>query len=324
MTGFLVLRDKIVNFYNEHGIFVNPVIKFIIFFTGIMLIRSHIGYMAMLDQPLILLLIAVVLSFVPWGIIVAAFVGVIIANLYALTLEMAVVVLVLMLIMFLLYFRFAPQYGIFVLLVPIAFYLKVPYVIPIAAGLVCTPVSAVSIVFGTIIYFILDVVERNSAAISNITSDETSTAGINTIITMMTSNKEMMLTIVVFVVAVIVVYVIKRMSIDNSWMKAIVVGSGVEFAMLLVGNLMLDTQSSIIWLIVGTVLSILIAMILQFFVFSVDYSRVEHTQFEDDEYYYYVKAVPKINVSEPEMNVKRINAQRHHINEHVKNKKKLQ
>ena len=29
-----------------------------------------------------------------------------------------------------------------------------------------------------------------------------------------------------------------------------------------------------------------------------------------DEYYYYVKAVPKINVVAPEMNVKRINAQR--------------
>ena len=49
---------------------------------------------------------------------------------------------------------------------------------------------------------------------------------------------------------------------------------------------------------------------MQFFVFSVDYSRTEHTQFEDDEYYYYVKAVPKMNVAAPEMNVKRINAQR--------------
>ena len=57
-------------------------------------------------------------------------------------------------------------------------------------------------------------------------------------------------------------------------------------------------------------MSLGLAYILQFFVFSVDYSRTEHTQFEDDEYYYYVKAIPKINVTAPEMNVKRINAQR--------------
>jgi len=49
---------------------------------------------------------------------------------------------------------------------------------------------------------------------------------------------------------------------------------------------------------------------LQFFVFNVDYSRTELVQFEDDEYYYYVKAVPKITLATPEKSVKRINTQR--------------
>ena len=48
-----------------------------------------------------------------------------------------------------------------------------------------------------------------------------------------------------------------------------------------------------------------IAVILQFFVFSVDYTRVEHTQFEDDEYYYYVKAVPKAIVAGTDKKVTR-------------------
>ena len=43
--------------------------------------------------------------------------------------------------------------------------------------------------------------------------------------------------------------------------------------------------------------------------FSVDYSRTENVQFEDDEYYYYVKAVPKVGVQMPEKQVK-------HITEH--------
>jgi hypothetical protein len=42
-------------------------------------------------------------------------------------------------------------------------------------------------------------------------------------------------------------------------------------------------------------------------VFSVDYTRTEYLQFEDDEYYYYVKAVPKAAVAIPEKTVKRIN-----------------
>ena len=42
-----------------------------------------------------------------------------------------------------------------------------------------------------------------------------------------------------------------------------------------------------------------------------DYSRTEKVQFEDDEYYYYVKAVPKMTVAAPAKTVKRINAQRY-------------
>ena len=38
----------------------------------------------------------------------------------------------------------------------------------------------------------------------------------------------------------------------------------------------------------------MIAFIYKLFVFSVDYAKTERVQFEDDGYYYYVKAVPKI------------------------------
>ena len=48
----------------------------------------------------------------------------------------------------------------------------------------------------------------------------------------------------------------------------------------------------------------MLGCIIQFFVFSVDYSRTEHTQFEDDEYYYYVKAVPKKMIAKEEKVVK--------------------
>jgi hypothetical protein len=34
---------------------------------------------------------------------------------------------------------------------------------------------------------------------------------------------------------------------------------------------------------------------------------VEHAQFEDDVYYYYVKAVPKVTVTMSQVNVKHIN-----------------
>ena len=54
------------------------------------------------------------------------------------------------------------------------------------------------------------------------------------------------------------------------------------------------------------VLAIAAGFVLEFFFLAVDYSRTETLQFEDDEYYYYVKAVPKVGVTLPEKQVKHI------------------
>ena len=79
---------------------------------------------------------------------------------------------------------------------------------------------------------------------------------------------------------------------------------------LLVGDLIFDINESLLSVILGTVLSFLLVLVLQFFVFYVDYSRTEKVQFEDDEYYYYVKAVPKVTVAKPEKKVKQISSAR--------------
>ena len=62
--------------------------------------------------------------------------------------------------------------------------------------------------------------------------------------------------------------------------------------------------------ILGSILAIVIAKIIEFFRFCVDYSRTEKVQFEDDEYYYYVKAIPKMTVAAQDKTIKKINTQR--------------
>lgn len=318
MMGLLLFKDKLKNFYNSYEVFIRPIMKFLVVFMGLMLIKYNIGYMDSLCLVPVLVGMAVVAAFLPWGLIVVMISGIIVAHVAALTIELALVIAMTLVIMFLVFFRFTPKDGLLLILVPMAFYLKIPYVIPMVVGLVSTPISIVSVLFGTALYFTLSVISINQTLISNLSSDETTTLGVGTIVNMIVGNKEMILTMFAFTITILLVYAIKRQSIDNAWTKAIGVGSVVNFVILLIGNILMDTKSSIIWLIIGTILSVIIALVLQFFVFSVDYSRIEHTQFEDDEYYYYVKAVPKINVSEPEMNVKRINAQRRQKNKNYK------
>ncbi len=75
----------------------------------------------------------------------------------------------------------------------------------------------------------------------------------------------------------------------------------------MISYLILDKSAQILSMIFGTILSGAIVYIIHFFKLTLDYSGVEYTQFEDDVYYYYVKAVPKIAVTTPQINVKHIN-----------------
>ena len=80
--------------------------------------------------------------------------------------------------------------------------------------------------------------------------------------------------------------------------------------MLIVGKLAFSANISVLMVIVGTILAIVLGYLLQILFFSVDYKRTEFVQYEDDDYYYYVKAVPKVNITNADVKVKRINAQK--------------
>lgn len=310
MTSLFEFREKIKNFYGEHEIVLRPIIKFLAVLVSLILIKANIGFVSLLNAWLVILVLAVICALVPWNVITVILAVDILANVFSVSIEQGAILFVLMLIMFLLYFRFSPKQGMLLVFIPLAFFLNIPYAVPIIVGLVWAPYACIPVIFGTLIYFIVDVISQNSRLLTSNSGISISSASFNSIIEMITNNNEMILVILAFVLTVLVVYFIKRMSIDNAWTIAIFVGGILEFVIILVGSLILKTDSSLVTIIIGSIVSIFIAFVVQFFVFSVDYSRTEHTQFEDDEYYYYVKAVPKINVTAPEMNVKRINAQR--------------
>ena len=72
------------------------------------------------------------------------------------------------------------------------------------------------------------------------------------------------------------------------------------------GNISLGLHMSYTMMIFSGILGVVIGLFLEVIFFSVDYSRTENVQFEDDEYYYYVKAIPKNTVSKAKHTVKKI------------------
>ena len=309
MTTLLVMKQILMTLYSKYEVYITPLLKFLLAFISLLLINSRIGYMDSIDKMTVVLIVALMCSFMPMNFIVVVSALFTLLHLYAFSLECAAVIGVGFLLMFLLYLRFSPKDTLVVVLMPICFLLKIPYVIPLAVGLIGTPASAVSVACGVIAYYMVHYVAQNISVIAAMADEET-TAKLRFIIDGILKNKEMVVTIAAFAITVIMVYLIRRLSIDYAWTIAMVAGIVVDIMVLLVGDLMFDTNVALFGVIFGNIVSFLLAIVLQFFVFNVDYSRTEKVQFEDDEYYYYVKAVPKVVVAKPDKKVKQINSQK--------------
>ena len=306
MTTLLVAKQYVKNFMSKYEVYLKPLMKLVLALAALMMINAKIGFMHRIDNISVVLILALMCSFMPTNFIIFVSAAFTVLHLYSLSLECAAVSLVLFLVMFLLYFRFSPKDTLVVLFTPMCFILKVPYVMPLAMGLLGTPASAVSVGCGVMVSYMISYIADSATALSALDTEDIATR-FRFVIDGFIDNKQMVLTIAAFAVTIILVYVVKRMAIEHAWTIAIIAGSIVDVMILLVGDLMFDTNVSIVGIIIGTVFSVLIAEVVEFFAFHLDYSRTEKVQFEDDEYYYYVKAVPKITVATPSKTVKRIN-----------------
>lgn len=305
MTNLLVLREQLKNLYSKYELYITPALKSLLALVTILMINASIGYMSELKNIAVVLILALMCSFLPLNFIVVIAAAVTLGHLYKFSLECAVVALAVFLVLFILYFRFSPRDTITVLLTPLCFILKIPYVIPIAMGLLGTPVSAVSVASGVVVYYTVSYM-TGSAAVLNTFEEDGALQKFRYVIDGLLGNKAMFVTIVAFVATLIVVYLIRRLSVDYAWTIAMITGALLDILILLFGDLLYNTNLSIVGVIIGSVVSVLLAKVLEFFAFNVDYSRTELVQFEDDEYYYYVKAVPKNTVTAPQKRVKTI------------------
>lgn len=314
MTNLLVIKEHLKNIYGKYEAYLFPVIKFILALVSLMIINGKLGYMVKIDSLAVVLVAALLCSFLPTNFIIIIGALFVMLHTYALSVECAAVMLAVMLIMFLLYFRFSPKDTIAVVLTPICFFLKIPYVMPLSMGLVGTPASAVSVGCGIVIYEIMEYVSGNATAFGAFDA-ENALARFRMVIDGLVNNKAMLVTLVAFTITIILVYVIRRLSVDYAWTIAIIAGIVINVAAMFIGDLIFDINLSVIGAVFGGLVSALLVKVLQFFVFNLDYTRTETVQFEDDEYYYYVKAVPKITVAKPEKSVKRINPQKKKVQE---------
>lgn len=309
MTFLIEAREQIKRFVGKYESFLLPIGKFLTALITFLVINGKMGFMEKLDKVPIAIILALLCSFLPLNFIVLFAAVLVLLHTYALSMECALVLGIFFLLMFLLYFRFSPKDTFVVVLTPLCCAINMPYVIPLSCGLVGTPASAVSVSCGVFAFYSMKYIVDCSSALSSVDASGMASK-FKVIIDGIVGNHSMYVMMFAFAATIIIVYFVRRMNIDYSWTIATIVGGLADVLILLVGDLIFTTNIPIIWTIVGTIIGFGIVKVIQFFVFNVDYARTEKVQFEDDEYYYYVKAVPKVMMAVADKKVKKVTAQK--------------
>ena len=309
MMGLLVLKERLKELYARFDIYVTPVIKFIFSGMTFFLINNNIGFTAPLTEPLVPLVLALVCSFLPYGAISFMAALFMLAQLWGISLEITLVMLVFVLAAGLLYYGFQPGDSYLLILTPMCFLFRIPYAIPLIAGLSGSAISVIPVSCGVFIYYALLYVKQNAGVLTNDLSQDEVQKFMQIIRSLM-ANKEMLIMIAAFVLSLVIVVIIRNLSVDYAWIIAIAGGTVTQLGVIFMGDITSTVSVSVLGLLAGVLASMVVAAIYTFFVFAVDYSRTEYVQFEDDDYYYYVKAVPKLTVKTPDVKVQKINARK--------------
>ncbi len=298
MNGILELRELLRRLYRRWDSYLIAGGKFLAAFSLFFYIRLTLGGQGPANHPLLLTILSLFCSFLPANAAVLIAAALILLQLSAVSLAAAVTGGIFLLIFLLIYFGWIPDQGYVLMLTPVFFALHLPAAVPLVFGLMAGPGAAAAIVFGGGIFYLIRDLGAGTAgetaggAFGIALLDE-----LQLLVMRFLNDREMMLNLLVAITVFFVVYLVHRLPLRYAWYLGIGAGAVSFLILTALGLRVMELEMDLPVLILGTAIAVVLALILEIFCFSLDYKRTRRVQFEDDEYYYYVTAVPKLNAS---------------------------
>ena len=280
----------------------------LITFACLMILRRYVNYNSILSSIWAVIILSVVCGFVPMRFLMVIVLAYTVAQVFTLSTALGIVFLIILALMYLLFFRYAPTYGPALMLMPILFLVRIPALIPILLAIIGPAVSVIVVIFGTIFYYLIYFLDMNAATFASTTGTLEFTK-VEILVEGVFRNKEFLLMVAVLFAVFMIVHFMKRINYNYSVEIAIAVGTGAYIVLSLAAELALHTLTTqrLLNFVIGGLIAGALALLINSIFRPLDYSRTENVEFEDDEYNYYVKAIPKASFEKERVQVKRIN-----------------
>jgi len=259
-----------------------------------MSIQKIFGYNDLASKPEVTILLAVMAALLPDGFMFFM-AGVVMAlHSFSVSLEVGAVFIVLFVIIYCVYIRFFPKYAYAVLMVPVFYVLHIPFAAPIVIALVAGLGGVVPAVCGVALYYF----SQCAAEINHLLatkSNENEIEAVKQLSSVLIGNRDMYTTMIAFAVTVLTIALLAKLTFNYAIYVAMGAGIVVNIIGAILAGFIMSEDVPMDMVVIGSIVGLVLAFILRFGQGILDYKHTERVQFEDDDYYYYVKAVPKID-----------------------------
>lgn len=310
MTRLLEIKALLIGIYKKYDRIINPIGKFLVSLIIITKLNTFFMYSPIFAKLGVNMALAALAAFLPSSWFLLLLIVVVSAQLFAASIEATIIVFVAMLVVYFLFARLQPKYAYLIMLVPLFYSMKIVYILPIFAGLFLGVGSIVPLAVGVAVYrfasYLDGLMELNIEGATLFESPDIVINMYKYLSAVILNDKVLVLIVGVFSATVIVMYFVKKIELDYIWYITIGIGVLTMIMSFIIGNVALKTSVGISGVFIGAIFGGLVVSAMQFFKFSLDYKRSEKLQFEDDDYLYYVKTIPKVKASMPQKEIKKI------------------
>ena len=285
-------KEELQRIYGRNDYWLVPVFRSLFSMLLLFLLCRYLQIEGKMANPMVILLLSLLSFFLPFSFLPCLAGIYLLYFFYLKSFLLLGIALVFFVFVFLIQSSVRGKYAVLLVAMPLCFFLGIPYFLPLLVGLTMGLPAVLSLGLGVMVYYFLKFIREYKEQLTLGGDLLEQFEGFSQKISPFVKNKELMLVLLIFCLAALAMYIIRNFSFNYSWELALVAGLILEvllFAMYTALALKLNLGLAL----VSYLFSAVLAFCVLFFFRDADYRGTEFVQFEDDGYYYYVKAIPK-------------------------------
>lgn len=316
MKFIIIIKNRLENIYKKFPRITGYAGRLVFSLCSLMLLRMNCGYNATLTNIWTVLVLCIFCSFTPLKLLSFILVVYTMIQMFSLSLGVGCVCAVILLTVYLIFFRFDKGYIYLMLLIPLCSMARLVLLVPLVLAAVGSLDAIAVVLFGYLLYYMIRYVNLNTAVISGMSAADEYTnieyTKMSYVIKGIFTDKDFLFTLIILTAVFLLVYYMRRLNLNQANNFAIAAGSGVYIILYIIGNMFAYTltMQRLVSCVAGTIVSGLLAAFIVYADLPLDYTRIENFEFEDAEYHYYVRAVPKAVLRKESVRVKKINSRK--------------